>query len=44
MPMLVPVRTRPSEMITRRISRGMTPTAARPMPAVKPRPSDFARV
>ena len=31
-PMLVPVRTMPSEMITRRISRGMMPTAARPMP------------
>ena len=32
MPIPVPVRTMPSEMITSRTSRGMTPTAARPMP------------
>ena len=33
-----------ADRMTSRISRGMTPTAAIPVPAVKPRPSDLARV
>ena len=31
------------DRMTRRISRGMRPTAAMPVPGVKPRPSDLAR-
>ena len=41
---VAPVRTRPSERMRRRTSRGMTPTAAIRVPAVKPSPSDLARV
>ncbi len=40
----IPARTRPTLRITRRTSRGMIPIAAMPLPDVKPRPSDFARV
>ena len=39
-----PVRTSPMDRTTSRTSRGMMPTAAMPVPAVKPRPSDLARV
>ena len=38
-----PARIRPRLRMTRRTSRGMTPTAAMPVPAVNPSPSDFAR-
>ncbi len=43
-PVLRRARMRPRLRMTRRTSRGMTPTAAIPVPAVKPRPSDLARV
>ena len=38
-----PAPTSPMLRMTSRTSRGMTPTAAMPVPAVKPRPSDLAR-
>jgi hypothetical protein len=41
---VAPATTRPRLRMTSRISRGIRPTAAIPVPAVKPRPSDLARV
>ena len=39
----MPARIEPRERMTSRISRGISPTAAMPVPSVKPRPSDLAR-